>query len=67
MLAAAIDHQGISEGAPGSIVAADERGVLVCASGGGVRLLEVAPPGRKRMDAAAWARGARFTADDRFG
>jgi len=67
VLAAAIDHQGLSEGAPGAIVAADERGVLVCASGGGVRLLEVAPAGRKRMDAAAWARGARFTADDRFG
>jgi methionyl-tRNA formyltransferase len=67
VLAAALDHQGSPGGTPGSVVAADERGVLVRAGGGGVRLLEVAPAGRKRMDAAAWARGARFTPDDRFG
>jgi methionyl-tRNA formyltransferase len=66
VLAAAIDHQG-SDGPPGTVVAADERGVLVRAAGGGVRLVEVAPAGRKRMDAAAWARGARFTAGERLG
>jgi len=66
VLSAAIDHQG-SEGPPGTVVAADERGVLVRAQGGGVRLIEVAPAGRKRMDAAAWARGVRFTAGERLG
>ena len=66
VLAAAIDHQR-SDGPPGTVVAADERGVLVRANGGGVRLVEVAPAGRKRMDGAAWARGARFTAGERLG
>ena len=32
-----------------------------------VRLLEVAPAGRKRMPAADWARGARIRAGERFG
>jgi methionyl-tRNA formyltransferase len=67
VLAAAIDHQQGSDGPPGTVVAADERGVLVRAGGGGVRLVEVAPAGRKRMDAAAWARGVRFTAGERLG
>ena len=66
VLAAAVDHQG-SAGSPGTIVAADDRGVLVRATGGGVRLIEVAPAGRRRMDAAAWARGARFAEGERFG
>jgi methionyl-tRNA formyltransferase len=66
VLAAAIDHQG-SDGPPGTVVAADERGVLVRANGGGVRLVEVAPAGRKRMDGAAWARGVRFTPGERLG
>jgi methionyl-tRNA formyltransferase len=48
-------------------VASDDRGVLVRARGGGVRLVEVAPAGRKRMDAAAWARGVRFAAGERLG
>jgi methionyl-tRNA formyltransferase len=67
VLAAAIDHQRGSDGPPGTVVAADERGVLVRAGGGGVRLVEVAPAGRKRMDAAAWSRGVRFTAGERLG
>src|SRR5262245_15157886 len=50
VLAAAIDHQG-SEGAPGTVVGVDERGVLVRAAAGGVRLVEVAPAGRRRMEA----------------
>ena len=66
VLAAAVDHQD-SSGPPGTIVGSGERGVLVRASGGGVRLVAVAPSGRKRMDAAAWARGARFVAGERLG
>ncbi|HEX3298990.1 MAG TPA: methionyl-tRNA formyltransferase [Actinomycetota bacterium] len=67
VLAAAIDHQQGSDAPPGTVVASDERGVLVRARGGGVRLVEVAPAGRKRMDAAAWANGVRFTAGERLG
>jgi methionyl-tRNA formyltransferase len=67
VLSAAIDHQQGSDAPPGTVVAADERGVLVRASGGGVRLVEVAPAGRKRMDAASWANGVRFTAGERLG
>jgi len=67
VLAAAIDHQRGSDAPPGTVVASDERGVLVRARGGGVRLVEVAPAGRKRMDAAAWANGVRFTAGERLG
>jgi len=66
VLAAAVDHQG-SAGSPGTIVETDDRGVLVRAAGGGVRLVEVAPAGRKRMSGAAWARGARFASDERLG
>jgi methionyl-tRNA formyltransferase len=32
-----------------------------------VRLLEVAPAGRKRMPGVEWARGARFRPDERIG
>jgi methionyl-tRNA formyltransferase len=67
ILAAALDHQGWSDGSPGSVVSADDRGVLVRAGSGGVRLVEVAPAGRKQMDAAAWARGVRFTPGEPLG
>jgi methionyl-tRNA formyltransferase len=67
ILQAALDHQGHPDGPAGSVVGADHRGVLVRAGGGGVRLVEVAPPGRKRIDAASWARGMRFVADELLG
>jgi methionyl-tRNA formyltransferase len=66
VLGAALDHEG-GHGEPGAVIAFDDRGVLVGAGDGAVRLLEVAPSGRKRMDAAAWARGARFGSSDRLG
>jgi methionyl-tRNA formyltransferase len=67
VLTAALDHQGVAAGPPGTVVGADARGVLVRAGEGGVRLVEVAPAGRKRMDAAAWARGMRFGTDEPIG
>jgi methionyl-tRNA formyltransferase len=67
ILTAALDHQGVAEGPPGTVVGSDARGVLVRAGSGGVRLVEVAPAGRKRMDAAAWARGVRFGVDEPVG
>lgn len=67
VLAAAVAHD-VVEGVPaGGIITADERGVLVAAGVGAVRLLEVAPAGRRRMAAEAWVRGARFAAGERLG
>jgi methionyl-tRNA formyltransferase len=54
-------------GAPGEIVATEASGVLVKTGSGVVRLLEVAPAGRRRMPAADWARGARPSPGDRLG
>jgi len=54
-------------GTPGTIEAADDRGVLVATGSGGLRLVEVAPAGRKRMRAADWARGARFSPGESLG
>ena len=67
VLAAAVDRDPESGGAPGTILAPDERGVRVAAGSGSVRLIEVAPAGRRRMPAADWARGARFATDERLG
>jgi methionyl-tRNA formyltransferase len=66
VLVAALDHEG-GTGPAGAVVSVDARGVLVGAGVGAVRLVEVAPAGRKRMDAAAWARGARFAPGERLG
>jgi methionyl-tRNA formyltransferase len=51
----------------GAIVEHDARGVLVATGSGGLRLLEVAPAGRKRMRAGDWANGARFEPDEHLG
>lgn len=45
----------------------DGGGVVVPTGDGTIELLEVQPEGKPRLDAAAWANGARWTADDRFG
>lgn len=52
---------------PGELHVDPKGGVLVATSDGPLRLLEVAPTGRKRMDAAAWARGARIEPGERLG
>lgn len=52
---------------PGRIVAADpRRGILVATGGGLLRIGEVQPPGRRRMESAAWVRGAGPRPGDRF-
>ena len=51
----------------GTIVGVDREGVVVATGNGGVRLLEVAAPGRRRMPAADWARGVRDLTGDRLG
>lgn len=66
---AGVAHDSVMpKGSPGTILGTDARGVLVAAAGGsGVRLVEVAPAGRRRMSAADWARGARFADGERMG
>jgi methionyl-tRNA formyltransferase len=53
--------------APGTIVAVDKRGVVVACGEGAVRLLTVQPPGRARMDAAAFVNGYRPQVGERLG
>ena len=54
-------------GEPGVVVRADPRAGLEVAAGRGVvRVGEVQPAGKRRMDAAAWLRGAGPAAGDRF-
>jgi methionyl-tRNA formyltransferase len=68
VFAAAVAHDDVARDAePGELMTTDDRGVLVRAGDGGVRLLEVGPAGRRRMAAAAWARGARFVPGERLG
>jgi methionyl-tRNA formyltransferase len=68
VFAAGVAHDALAEpGPPGTIELADARGVLVSTAGGGIRLIEVAPAGRRRMGAAEWARGARFQPGERLG
>ncbi|MEM7142998.1 MAG: methionyl-tRNA formyltransferase [Actinomycetota bacterium] len=42
-------------------------GIAVPTGEGSLTLLEVQPEGKPRMDATAWANGARWSADQRFG
>ncbi len=42
-------------------------GIVHPTGDGEIELLEVQPAGKPRLDAAAWANGARWTADDRLG
>lgn len=53
-------------GPPGTIVAIDAGGVVVAAASEAVRLLDLVPAGRRRMSAAAWARGVRAVAGEPF-
>jgi methionyl-tRNA formyltransferase len=68
VLSAGLAHDPVTGNpAPGSVLGADDRGVLVAAGTGGVWLRDVALSGRKRMPAADWARGARFEPDELLG
>jgi methionyl-tRNA formyltransferase len=53
--------------APGTVLAVDAEGILVATEDGALRLLEVQAPGKKRMPAADFARGARVAAGERLG
>ncbi len=49
------------------LAAASDSGVVVSTPVGRLELLEVQPEGKPRMDAVAWANGARWSADQTFG
>ncbi|MFP4150053.1 MAG: methionyl-tRNA formyltransferase [Nitriliruptoraceae bacterium] len=55
-----------ADATPGTVLATDRTGVLVATGDGALRLTEVQPAGKPRMDAAAFANGARLAAGDRF-
>lgn len=56
------------EGSPGTLLEADDRlGPLVAAGTDALRLTEVQPAGKARMDGAAFVRGRRPQAGQRFG
>lgn len=55
------------EGPPGTLLRDEPSGPVVAAAPGGIRLIEVAPAGRRRMSGAEFARGARLAAGDVFG
>jgi methionyl-tRNA formyltransferase len=60
------DVDGSVEVAPGTVLDAGRAGILVATGDGGLRLTEVQPAGKPRMDAAAFANGARLAPGDRF-
>lgn len=45
--------------APGEVMAADKKGLLVATGQGAIRLIDVQPPGKGQMKAADWWRGRR--------
>ena len=55
-------------GAPGEVTAADPKSGLVVAAGtGALRLLEVQPSGKRKMDGAAFVRGHQVAVGERLG
>jgi methionyl-tRNA formyltransferase len=57
-----------ADGEPGRVLVADgAAGVLVACGRGAVRVGEVQPPGKRRMQAAEWVRGRGVAAGDLFG
>jgi len=56
-----------ADGAPGTIVEAGRQGFVVAAGAGGLRPLELAPAGRKRMDAGSFVNGFRPRVGERLG
>ena len=61
------DPEVVPEARAGTIIEADrDTGLLVAAAEGAVRIGEVQPPGKRRMDASAWILGRGAAAGQRF-
>ena len=62
-----VEGEAEGEPVPGRIVSVGPReGLVVAAGGGWVRIGEVQPAGKRRMEAAAWIRGRGPAVGDRF-
>jgi len=53
------DVHATADAPPGTVIAAGNLGVVVATKRGAYRLIDVQPPGRRRMDAASYWRGRR--------
>jgi methionyl-tRNA formyltransferase len=51
----------------GTVLAVDELGMMVACGDGAVRIAQVTPAGKKRLDAAEWFRGRGVAIGDRLG
>jgi len=51
---------------PGTVMVADDDGLVVACGNGAVRVQQVQPAGQRRMTAAEWARGRGVTVGDRL-
>lgn len=59
------EEAGVTDTAPGTVLSCDGEGPLVaCGEGGALRLLEVQPAGKNRMDGAAYCRGRALRAGE---
>ena len=58
--------EGVS-GEPGTVLETRGDGVVVACGEGSVRICEVQPPGKRRMNAADWVNGRGVAVGDRFG
>lgn len=56
-----------TSGEPGTVLSAGEQGILIACGEGAVRVREVQPPGKRRMNAGDWVRGRGVAVGDRFG
>ena len=57
---------GAAPGAPGVVLAADARGLVVACGEGALRVAEIQPAGSRRMTAAEFIAGRRIAAGERF-
>src|SRR5690606_34896904 len=66
LLASQVASEAQAEAAPGTIVGADETGLMVAAAPGVVRLLRLRPEGRAAMSAREFLNGHRVRPGDRL-
>ncbi|HEU0054962.1 MAG TPA: methionyl-tRNA formyltransferase [Longimicrobium sp.] len=57
----------VGRGEPGTVLELGPDGLLIAAGVGAVRVREVQPPGKRRMNADEWVRGRGVARGDRFG
>jgi len=54
-------------GAPGEVLEADDAGLVVACGSGAVRICDVQPAGKRRMQATAWHRGRGIAIGETLG